>query len=84
VPCITFVTYGELTQWMRLRSWGERNRTRLQHWMDSRPVLAYNRTVASVWGELSAACCIVVGLPLVTLNTKDYVDFAEYHGLVLF
>jgi toxin FitB len=30
-----------------------------------------------------AACCIRQALPLVTLNTKDYADFAEYEGLIL-
>jgi predicted nucleic acid-binding protein len=31
----------------------------------------------------NAACCLVEGLPLATLNIKDYLDFAEHHGLVL-
>jgi predicted nucleic acid-binding protein len=30
-----------------------------------------------------AACCLVRGLPLATLNTKDFADFAEHEGLVL-
>src|SRR5437879_1444633 len=30
-----------------------------------------------------AACCIRHGLPLVTLNTKDFADFSRYDGLVL-
>jgi uncharacterized protein (TIGR03083 family) len=30
-----------------------------------------------------AACCIKSGLPLVTLNRRDFVDFAEHDGLVL-
>ena len=30
-----------------------------------------------------AACCLTDGLPLATLNTKDYADFAEHHGLTL-
>jgi predicted nucleic acid-binding protein len=30
-----------------------------------------------------AACGIRHGLPLVTLNMKDYADFAEHEGLVL-
>ena len=28
-----------------------------------------------------AACCIARGLPLATLNIKDYTDFAEHEGL---
>jgi toxin FitB len=30
-----------------------------------------------------AACCLVDDLPLATLNTKDFVDFATYEGLVI-
>lgn len=30
-----------------------------------------------------AACCVRHGLPLITLNTKDFEDFARYDGLVL-
>jgi predicted nucleic acid-binding protein len=38
------------------------------------------RPVNDTW---IAACCLVYGLPLATLNTKDFEDFAEHHGLVL-
>ena len=30
-----------------------------------------------------AACCIASGLPLLTLNRRDFADFAEHDGLVL-
>jgi toxin FitB len=30
-----------------------------------------------------AACCIERGYPLLTLNRRDFADFAEYDGLVL-
>lgn len=30
-----------------------------------------------------AACCLAYDLPLATLNTKDFVDFAEHDGLRL-
>jgi predicted nucleic acid-binding protein len=30
-----------------------------------------------------AACCIEGRLPLLTLNRRDFADFAEYDGLVL-
>jgi predicted nucleic acid-binding protein len=30
-----------------------------------------------------AACCIRVGVPLVTLNRKDFTDFATHEGLIL-
>jgi predicted nucleic acid-binding protein len=31
----------------------------------------------------TAACCLTKGLPLATLNTKDFMDIAEHYGLVL-
>lgn len=31
-----------------------------------------------------AACCIGLGVPLVTLNRKDFEDFASHEGLLLF
>jgi hypothetical protein len=30
-----------------------------------------------------AACCIESGLPLLTLNRRDFADFAEHEGLIL-
>lgn len=30
-----------------------------------------------------AACCVRHGLPLITLNKKDFDDFAVHHGLAL-
>lgn len=30
-----------------------------------------------------AACCLSNGLPLATINVKDYEDFADHEGLVL-
>lgn len=30
-----------------------------------------------------AACCVRHDLPLVTLNTKDFEDFARHDGLIL-
>lgn len=30
-----------------------------------------------------AACCLHLELPLVTLNRRDFADFAEFEGLVL-
>jgi predicted nucleic acid-binding protein len=29
----------------------------------------------------SAACCLTHGIPLATLNLKDYEDFNQHHGL---
>ena len=97
---LTFVTVGELTQWTRLRDWGPRNRAMLDSWLSDKPVIPGGKTIASVWGELSAAatqrgrprpvndtwvaaCCVAYGLPLATLNIKDFADFAEHDRLVL-
>ncbi len=38
------------------------------------------RPVNDTW---IAACCIAYRLPLVTLNIKDFTDFAEHDGLAL-
>jgi toxin FitB len=38
------------------------------------------RPVNDMW---IAACCLVAGLPLLTLNKIDFRDFADYEGLVL-
>jgi predicted nucleic acid-binding protein len=38
------------------------------------------RPVNDTW---IAACCLTRDLPLATFNTKDFVDFAEYEGLLL-
>jgi predicted nucleic acid-binding protein len=99
-PLLTFVTVGELTQWAELRQWGSRNRGMLGSWLASKPVIPAGKSVAVVWGELSAAatrrgrarpvndtwiaaCCITYGVPLATLNVKDFADFSEHHGLAL-
>lgn len=97
---VTFVTVGELTQWVELRQWGPRRRAELGAWLASVIELGYDPQVARAWGQLSAAairrgrsrptndmwiaaCCITHGLPLATLNVKDYADFAAYDGLDL-
>jgi predicted nucleic acid-binding protein len=38
------------------------------------------RPVNDMW---NAACCLVEGLPLATLNVKDYQDFVDHHGLTV-
>ena len=65
-PLITFVTFGELAKWADIRNWG-------QHRREERP-----RPVNDMW---VAACCLTHGIPLATLNLKDYEDFDQYHGL---
>ncbi|HUK72710.1 MAG TPA: hypothetical protein VLW50_28790 [Streptosporangiaceae bacterium] len=54
-PLVTFVTVGELTQWTRLRRWGPRNRAMLEDWLADKPVIPGGKSIAGVWGELSAA-----------------------------
>lgn len=66
---ITFVAVGELTQWAHLHRWGDAGRLR-----------GRRRPVNDSW---VAACRIARDLPLMTLNTKDYLDFAEHEGLEL-
>jgi toxin FitB len=99
-PLVTFVTIGELTQWTRLRHWGPGNRAALDSWLSDKPVISAARSIAVIWGDLSAAatqrgrprpvndtwvaaCCIAYGIPLATLNLKDFADFAEHDGLEL-
>jgi predicted nucleic acid-binding protein len=97
-PVITFVTYGELTQWTEVRSWGGRRRQELADWLSDIPVLQGDEAVAATWGRIAAAgmkaglprpvndmwiaaCCLTHGLPLATLNLKDYAYFKDEHGL---
>jgi toxin FitB len=54
-PLLTFVTIGELTQWTRLRHWGQRNLSMLDAWLIDKPVIPAAKTIAVTWGELSAA-----------------------------
>lgn len=54
-PLLTFVTVGELTQWMRLRQWGPRNRAMLEEWLSDKPVIPGGKNIATIWGDLSAA-----------------------------
>ena len=46
---------GELTQWTKLRHWGLQNRAMLEAWLADKPVISAGKTIATVWGELSAA-----------------------------
>jgi predicted nucleic acid-binding protein len=53
-PLLTFVTIGELTQWTKLRPWGPRNRSMLETWLADKPVIPAGKSIAVIWGELSA------------------------------
>ncbi|MEN3357991.1 MAG: hypothetical protein V7637_1973 [Mycobacteriales bacterium] len=54
-PVVAFVTVGELAKWADMRSWGQRRRGALDHWIDQRLVLDSDENVSRVWGRLSAA-----------------------------
>ena len=98
--CITFVTFGELTQWSIMGRWGSRRQAALTQRLSHLPILPGDREVAAIWGRISAggkmrgrprpqndtwiaACCLAYGLPLATLNMKDFADFAEHEGLTI-
>jgi predicted nucleic acid-binding protein len=99
-PCISFVTYGEMTKWAEVRSWAPRNRSELHRWLASVATIHSTELICEVWGMLAAdghlrgrhrpqndtwvaAVALAYGLPLATLNLKDYEDFAAHHGLRL-
>ena len=63
------MTVGELSKWAQVRAWGEVRQARLDAWIAARPVIPYDREIARV--------------PLVTLNRKDFADFATHEGLIL-
>lgn len=54
-PVVAFVTVGELAKWAEMRSWGQRRRGALDHWISQRLVLDSDERVARIWGRLSAA-----------------------------
>jgi toxin FitB len=53
--CITFVTFGELTQWAAFGRWGLRRRAALAQRLAVLPVLPGDRDVAQTWGRIAAA-----------------------------
>lgn len=52
--CITFVTFGELTQWSVMGRWGPRRRAALAQRLAHMPVLPGDNVVAETWGRISA------------------------------
>lgn len=78
-PC----NYGALTEWLSglvfldatwetARTWGNLS-------ADGRR-RGRTRPINDTW---ISACCLSEGLPLATLNVKDFADFADHNGLVL-
>lgn len=55
IPCVTFVTIAELTEWSIIRSWGPRRFAELESWLSGVPTLEYDDEVARTWAALSAA-----------------------------
>lgn len=51
---VTFVTVGELTKWVELRSWGLRRLTALSQFYERVVVLPYSVAVAHHWGQMQA------------------------------
>ena len=51
--CISFVTYGELTQWATIRQWGTQRHATLNRCLADIPVLPCGKDVARRWGEIS-------------------------------
>ena len=96
---IAFATAGELWRWSLVKRWGGARSRGLDLWLAGKPVLAGDLPVALTWPAITAgarrgrprplndswiaACCIEGGLPLLTLNRRDFADFAEHDGLVL-
>ncbi len=93
-PLLTFVTVGELTQWTKLRNWGPRNRSMLDQWLADKPVIPGAKSIAVIWGELSAAATMR-GRPRpvndtwiaacclaydLPLATMNIKDFADFAG----
>jgi predicted nucleic acid-binding protein len=60
--------------------YGERVARRWGQLQASAQLRGRPRPVNDTW---IAACCLVRELPLITLNVKDYTDYAEHDGLQL-
>jgi toxin FitB len=58
--------------WEAARAWGQISADARQR--------GRTRPINDSW---IAACCLADGLPLATLNTKDYADLVDHHGLTL-
>jgi predicted nucleic acid-binding protein len=69
-----------LTQWAELRQWGRCNRDAWRIGSAAATQRGRARPANDTW---IAACALTYGLPLATLNVKDFKDFAEREGLNL-
>ncbi len=50
-PCISFVTYGEMTKWAEVRSWAPRNRSELHRWLAGVATIHSSELICEVWGH---------------------------------
>lgn len=48
------ITFGELTKWTALRSWGPRTLADLAQWRSGVALLPFDEAVATTWGQLQA------------------------------
>jgi predicted nucleic acid-binding protein len=78
---VTFVTIGELTQWVELRRWGPHRRAELDAWLSGVVELGCEPQVARTWGRLSAAA-VRRGRPRPT-NDMWIAACCLTHGLAL-
>jgi hypothetical protein len=49
-PLLTFVTFGELAKWAKIRNWGQRRREELTSWLSRIAVLPGDEAVAATRG----------------------------------
>lgn len=56
IPCVSFVTIAELTEWAIFRSWGQRRHAELDRWLAGVPTLEYDDDVARMWGAPVRSC----------------------------
>lgn len=85
---VTFITVGELLRGSVHAGWGARRLSALSAWLDRDVIVgdtAVARTWGAITGQALkagrplpvndawiAACCVTHGLPLATLNRRDY------------
>lgn len=51
---VTFVTLGELTNWVEFRQWGAHRRAYLAQWLKGKHVIHSDDNVARMWGVITA------------------------------
>lgn len=72
-----------LNQWLSGLAFIEAGRAAAQTWGNLSAASRRRGRTNPINDMWIAACCLTEGLPLATLNTKDYTDFVDHHGLTL-